>query len=185
MHDPHSQEINLLPWRARANARRRRLYLVLLTGSVSLPCCLMLAVHLERSLEVAQLRAELAHQRFAIDAATAAQAEETRLISAIEQTESWLAACDQFLARRSLFVRLWQELATHLEASMHYRHVMLEHETVSLRGITRSSPDLATYLRRLEASPLFLSPRLIDLEDTALGHEFGITATIATLPESV
>lgn len=141
-------------------------------------------MHWERGMEVMRLRAEMVGYRLVIERMEQMEDERGLLHNKILEAEGWLSDFDQFLERRGHFLRLWTELATHLQDSMHYQSVALEKSSVFLTGVTGSSPDLATYMRRLEASTLFASPRLIALEDTPSGHRFGIEAQLAPVIES-
>ncbi len=180
-----AHDLNLLPWRKRKEERHRRAYFVMLGMSVVAPCLGAFAMHWERGIEVSRLRAEVAGYRLAIESTEQMEAERALLGNHILEAEGWLAEFERLLQRRGDFLRLWTELAAHLPDSMHYQTVVLEGSSVTLSGVTSSSPDLATYMRRLEASALFASPRLIDLEDTPSGHKFGIEARLAVPMESV
>lgn len=174
-----NQAVNLLPWRERQDRRRQVAYFLVLAMSVILPCLGALLLHSETGREVERLRSEISGYRLANDRTELIKEQQARLTSKIDQAENWLAEYEVLLARRMLFLRLWSELAQHLPDSMHYQSLELERSSLILTGVTNSSPDLATYMRRLEASSVFVSPRLIELEDSLAGHQFGIEASLA------
>ena len=179
-----NQAVNLLPWRERKARKRQRTYLVILAMSVILPCLGAFLLHWEKGKEVDRLRSEISSHRLAIEDIKEIEDEQALLTSKIAEAEAWLVEYEVFFARRTLFLRLWSELARHLPDSMHYRSLRLDSSRLTLTGITSSSPDLATYMRRLEASSVFVSPRLIDLEDAPAGHQFGIEASVALAAEA-
>lgn len=168
--------VNLLPWRVRQEEKRRRTYFSMLALSVILPSLAAALLHWEKGKAVDEVRSELSDLKFAQERIEGIKDEQALLASRTAEAEAWLAEYEVFYARRLLFLRLWSELARHLPDSMHYRKLQLERRGLMLAGVTSSSPDLATFMRRLEASPAIASPRLTDLEDTPLGHRFGIEA---------
>ena len=179
-----NQAVNLLPWRERQERKRQRTFFLILTMSVILPCFSAFLLHWEKGKEVDRLHSEISGYRLASERLEEIKDEQVQLTSRLAEAESWLVEYEVFFERRLRFLKLWSELARHLPDSMHYRSLQLDGSSLNLTGMTNSSPDLATYMRRLEASSVFDSPRLIDLEDTPAGHQFGIEASLAISAES-
>lgn len=174
-----AQEVNLLPWRQRREKQQQHTYFLMLALSVLLPSIAAFLLHWEQSMEVDRLRSEISRYKQAGERSEGIKDKQALLIGRIDEAEAWLVEYEAFVAHRTLFVKLWGELARHLPDSMHYRSLQLEDSSLTLTGMTMSSPDLATYMRRLEASPVFVAPRLIDLEDAPVGHRFGIEAELS------
>ena len=179
-----NQAVNLLPWRERQERKRQCTYFLILAMSVILPCFGAFLLHWEKGKEVDRLRSEISGYRLASERLGEIKDEQELLTSRIAEADSWLVEYEVIFERRLLFLRFWSELARHLPDSMHYQSLQLDRSSLNLTGMTNSSPDLATYMRRLEASSVFDSPRLIDLEDMSAGHQFGIEANLAVLREA-
>ncbi len=179
------QAVNLLPWRQRQEKKRQRTYFLILAMSVVLPGFGAFLLHWEKGKEVDQLRREVRGYRLAGERLEEIKHQQALVTSRIDESEAWLIEYEVFFERRLLFLKLWSELARHLPDSIHYRSFKLDRSSLTLTGMTSSSPDLATYMRRLEASSVFVSPRLIDLEDTPTGHQFEIEASLARLTEAL
>ena len=172
-------DINLLPWRARAAARRRRNFLFVLGMAVVLPVLGVSVMNLRSGRELTQIRADLTSLQAASGRVEDLRAERSLLLTEIEEAQFWLRDFDALLVRRARLPHIWGELALHLRGSMHLQRVELDEDTLRIAGVTNSSPDLATYMRRLEASPSFVAARLIDLADTSGGHSFAIEVGFA------
>ncbi|MCY4278790.1 MAG: PilN domain-containing protein [Gammaproteobacteria bacterium] len=170
--------INLLPWRQRLAAKRRRKYFIALAACAVLPGAVVAMLAWHTRAQVNELRAHISILAEANQAATDVVADQTLLAGHIEELQAWQVELNRLERQRSTFVSLWTELARLLPDSIHYQHLMLEDHSLEIQGFTASSPDLATYLRRLETSQVLDSPRLIDLKDEASGKRFGVQATL-------
>ncbi len=169
--------INLLPWRQRDAIRRRRRYFASLGLCALLPGLAVALLTWHTRMEVDAVRAEMSTYRQAAHAGgdlADLTSRASQLEGQIQDLQAWQVEIDQLDQQRTSVVALWTELATLLPDSMHYRNLTLEDRSLEIQGFTASSPDLATYLRRLEASQVLDSPRLIDLEDEASGKRFGV-----------
>ena len=113
-----------------------------------------------------------------IEAASDMEAEQALLAGRIRDLEAWQAQIEHLRKRRVDLVAIWSELAVNLPDSMHFSGLTLAGPNFGMQGTTTSSPDLATYLRRLENSAVLDSPRLIDLQDTPLGKQFAVAAVL-------
>ena len=170
--------INLLPWRQRLATKRRRRYFVALAACALLPGVAVAISAWHTLLHVNELRAHISVLAEANQAAAEVVADQTLLAGHIQDLQAWQAELDRLERQGSVFVSLWTELAKLLPDSMHYQRLTLEDRSLEIRGFTASSPDLASYLRKLETSQVLDSPRLVDLKDEASGKRFGVQATL-------
>ena len=170
--------LNLLPWRERGERRGRRIYWLALAACLILPCLLASALNLQARSELLALRKEIRQASVEREAMARLGEQQQRIEGEIDASKGWLKAFERLGERRALVLELWSELSLHLPDSAYYERIATHSEGVLITGITDSSPELASYLRRLEASPSFASPRLIDLEDHPNGHRFSVEADI-------
>ncbi len=170
--------INLLPWRQRLSAKRRRRYFVALGLCAVLPAAAVAMLAWHTLLHINELRGQISILAEANQAAAEVVADQALLAGHIQDLKAWQVELDRLEQQRSIFVSLWTELARLLPDSIHYQRLMLEDHSIEIQGFTASSPDLATYLRRLETSRVLDSPRLVDLKDEASGKRFGVQATL-------
>ena len=173
--------LNLLPWRQREAARRRRVYLAVLVSCAVVPGLARFVTGLDTRMEVSEVRAQVSTYAKASQAASELSGDTALLARQIEDLEAWLVELDQLEDQRGMFGALWHELAAELPDSMHFSGLLLEGLRLEVQGFTTSSPDLASYLRRLETASAIESPRLIDLEDESGGKRFGVLATLKIL----
>ena len=170
--------LNLLPWRERREKRRKVNYWFFLALSTLAPFLLALALNLQARSELGGLRDEIRQASLEREAMTGIVEERQLLEVEIGTSEGWLRESARLAQRRSLVLDLWSELSRHLPDAVYYERIAADREGILISGITASSPELASYLRRLEASPSFSAPRLIDLEDHPSGHRFSIEASV-------
>ena len=170
--------LNLLPWRQRQMARRRRVYLAVLVSCALLPGLALVLSGLDARAQVNEKRAQASAYAKANQAAAELDEEAALLAREIEHLHAWLAEIDHLEQHRGVFVSLWADLAAQLPDSMHFSALILDGLSLQIQGFTTSSPDLASYLRRLESSSALEAPRLIDLEDEPGGKRFGVQATV-------
>lgn len=173
--------LNLLPWRERLEKRRKAQYLLWLSLALAAPCLAATWLNLQAKTELDSLRdqiASAAQEREAMQQLAEARQEASIRIATRRE---WLEDYEALRRRRSLTLDIWSELARHLPDAIYYDGIAAEGDEIRITGFTASSPELASYLRRLEASATFPSPRLTDLEDHPYGHKFAIEAKFGAL----
>lgn len=173
--------LNLLPWRERLEKRRKAHYLLWLGVALGAPCLVALWLNLQAGAALETMReqiADAATDREAIQEMAEAREEAT---SSVATLHKWLEDHSALRQRRSLLLDVWSELSRHLPDAIYYERIASEGPEIRITGFTASSPELASYLRRLEASATFSSPRLTDLEDHPYGHRFAIEARLGSV----
>lgn len=174
--------INLLPWRETLRQRQKRDYLMVLAVVVGAVATLVFVVHL---LVTTQVEAQLARNHYL-------QAEITRVEARIQQMGKIERQKEELKQRMGLIVQLQQErnLPVHLLNELHrvvvpgvmLTRLRLEGGQLHLSGYCESNNQLAELLRRMEASPWLIRPRVQRVQaadqQAVRRHSFELTLTM-------
>ena len=152
--------INLLPWRDTLRQRQKRHYLTALAGVAGGVASLVFVIHL---LVTVQVEAQLARNHYL-------QQEIARVEARIQQMSEIEQRKRELNQRMGLIVQLQQErnLPVHLLNELHrvvvpgvmLTRLRLEGGQLQLSGYCESNNQLAELLRRMEASPWLIRPRV-------------------------
>lgn len=165
--------INLLPWRAeRRKLREREFYMMLAASAVAAILVVFGVVYWmgERIENQNTRNAYLTAQIKGLD-------EKIEKIKELENTKSRLLARKQIIedlqSNRSQMVHLFDQLAKTIPEGARLTSLKQAGEQLILEGVAESSTRVATYMRRIEASPQFGRTDLSKIEnkETAPGTD--------------
>ncbi|WP_417350105.1 PilN domain-containing protein [Ferrimonas sp.] len=152
--------INLLPWRDALRQRQKRDYLTALVLAAGAAVTLVFLVHL---LVTAQVEAQLVRNHYLQQQIAIVEAR-IQQMSEIEQQKRELnqrmGLIVQLQQERNLPVHLLNELHRVVVPGVMLTRLRLEGGQLHLSGYCESNNQLAELLRRMEASPWLIRPRV-------------------------
>ena len=147
--------VNLLPWRERERAARRRTFFVALAATVLAVCTATALASwqlADRAEQERQRHAELAQQSAALDA-------DISDAQTLRQQHSELSARTQALgelwASRPLLAATLDELAQTMVVSVHYTSLDRQDDWITASGEAATNAAVTRLMRRLAESPWF------------------------------
>lgn len=175
--------INLLPHRQLKRAQQQRL---LMLSAIATTAAGVLAVFLghmaiEEAKNVQNQRNELLRQGIAtLD----------RQIDEIKQLEDKTrqlldrkAVVESLQSNRAEIVHLFDTLARQLPEGIYLKSLKQTEDSLSLQGYAQSNAQVSSFMRNLDASPLFEAPNLIEVRSATVGKlraaEFTLTVRLS------
>ncbi len=174
--------INLLPHRQLRRARQQRLFALLAVAVAGAAVAIV-------ALGQAYLMNAKAHQ----DSRNAfLEAEIAKLDAQITEIRQFREKTDDLLARkqvveslqsnRSESVRLFDELTRRVPDGLYLKSIRQTGDQIALSGYAQSSARVSTFMRALEAAPLFGAPVLVEVKAAQVGplrvNEFSLNVGI-------
>lgn len=180
--------INLLPHRQLRRAREQRMFAVaaVITAGVALAIIALgqawiMNAKSNQDARNAFLQTEIAK----LDA----QIAEIRLFR--EKTQDLLSRKDvveSLQANRGESVRLYDELMRRVPDGLYLKSIKQTGDMVALAGYAQSSARVSTFMRALEAAPLFGEPKLIEVKAAQVGalrvNEFSLNVMMQRRAEA-
>ena len=163
--------INLLPWRQRRRARRRRAFLVQLAAVFAGSVCLVFLVAVVLDTRIASQAARNEFLRSGV-VELERQADETEAIRRrTDETLERLRVLADLRRDRTRTVRILEELARTVTPGVHYTSVVKRGTHITAHGVARSNHAVSALMRSLEASERFEAPRLKGIEEIRANGE--------------
>lgn len=163
--------INLLPWRERARAERKREF-----GILVLLALILTGVVLGYWYWFNNQLIEFQEQRNAFLKAEIAKVDrQIREIRDLEKLRNQLIARMKVVAelqsQRPLIVHLFDELVTTLPDGVYLNAVTQRGRSVTVEGRAESNARISAYMRNIEASPWLSNPQLRIIEQKGGGND--------------
>lgn len=168
--------VNLLPWRERRRAARRRVFFASLAGTFATAVALVFLAGWRIDAQTSgerQRGAALASEAAALEARIAAQ--ETLLGEGAE-LDARAAALQGLAAGRPLLAATLDELARSLVAGVHYTSIVGQDGRVTATGIGAGNSQVAELMRRLNRSRWFSGQALEHIAAVDAGYGDAATA---------
>lgn len=180
--------INLLPHRQLRRARQQRMFAVLAVAVAGLA----LAV-------IALGQAWIMNAKSNQDARNAfLQAEIAKLDAQIAEIRQFREKTQDLLSRKEVVeslqtnrgesVRLFDELLRRVPDGLYLKSVKQTGDMIALAGFAQSSARVSTFMRALEAAPLFGAPVLVEVKAAQVGalrvNEFSLNVRMERRPEA-
>jgi len=156
--------INLLPWRERLRAQRKREFglLVLFAALVTAACVYGWFLFNEGLIEYQNQRNQFLQNEIA------KVNKQIREISELEKTRKQLIArmkvVTSLQSQRPLVVHLFDELVTTLPEGVYLSSMVQKGQTITVEGRAESNARVSAYMRNIEASPWLTDPMLRIIE---------------------
>lgn len=167
--------INLLPWREAERRRRRREFAII--GGIALGLALLSALGVH-SWNEGRISAQQERNQF-IDNQISQLNRQIKEIQTLEETKAKLLArmniIQQLQQSRPEVVRLFDELVTAIPEGVFLTKLDQTGRNIVLEGRAQSNARVSAFMRNVEASPWFGTPRLLLIEHmdktgTGLSH---------------
>lgn len=162
--------VNLLPWRERRRALRRRAFFASLAATVAaaLSLAALAGWRIDRQTVQERQRSDaLAAQLAALEARVVAR---DGLLGQRDELAAEAAALQSLAAQRPLLAATLDELARSLAAGVHYTAIVRRDGRITATGIGAANRHVAELMRRLGASPWFSEQALGHIAATDAGH---------------
>lgn len=152
--------INLLPWRDKLRAQRKREFGFMLIGGAFIAALLLGYWHLhnESLIEHQNKRNRFLQQQ--IDEVSAKIVEIEKLERMRNQLISRMNIIQNLQSSRPEVVHLFDEIVTTLPEGVHLNEVAQMGRTVVMLGRAQSNARVSAYMRNIEASPWLADPTL-------------------------
>ncbi|OLO12804.1 fimbrial assembly protein [Chromohalobacter japonicus] len=159
-----SIEINLLPWREAHRQRRTRRFYMALVGVVvlALLCALGVSRWYQAGIDAERGRLALIERRMEVLEKDIDTVKDYRELRGRMLEQIGLIRELQF--SRPQTVRIFDQLAATLVDGVHYDRLVREGDRLELSGLARSNRHVSELLRQLDASPVFGTPVLSDVQ---------------------
>jgi len=152
--------INLLPWRETLRKERQKSFFVAMGSASAAMILIILAIHLFVG---SQIEYQNKRNRF-IKMETEKVDLKIRQIRDIESEKSRLLArmhiIQQLQTQRPEIVHIFQELVKRLPEGVYLTHAEEQSGLLVLSGVAQSNARISTFMRQLDLSDWFKSPRL-------------------------
>lgn len=152
--------INLLPWRQMARKEKQREFFSIGIGAIILMGAIILYVHLHMASRIADqnirnefMESEIERVDNQIKEIKGLEAERDRLLARMKVIQ-------QLQASRSRIVHIIDELEKRLPESVYLTVTKQANGELLLQGVAPSNASVSNFMRNLEASDWFESPRL-------------------------
>lgn len=152
--------INLLPWRQMARKEKQREFFSIGIGAIILMGAILLYVHLHMASRISDqnirnefMEGEIERVDNQIKEIKGLEAERDRLLARMKVIQ-------QLQASRSRIVHLIDELEKRLPESVYLTVTKQANGELLLQGVAPSNASVSNFMRNLEASEWFESPRL-------------------------
>lgn len=152
--------INLLPWREMARKEKRREFFSIMAGAVILMGAILLYIHLHMSnmIDDQNTRNEFLNEEIVrvdnqIKEIKGLEAERDRLLARMQIIQ-------QLQTRRSRIVHIVDELEKRLPEGVYFTKIQQVGGELLLQGIAPSNASVSSFMRNLDTSDWFESPRL-------------------------
>jgi type IV pilus assembly protein PilN len=182
-----SIRINLLPWRQQKRAQQQRLMVLMAVAVVAAGALTVFAGHMliEDAKHAQTQRNELLRQETAV---LDKQIAEIKALK--DKTKALLdrkAVVESLQTNRSEAVHLFDQLARQTPEGVYLKSLKQAGDTLTLQGYAQSSARVSSFMRNLDASPLFDSPNLVEVRSALVGKlrasEFTLTVRLAKRQE--
>lgn len=171
--------INLLPWREKLRAQRRRDFGVMLVSGVVLTLLFMWGWH-EFNLGLIDYQ-KRRNQYLTSEIQKVEQ--QLKEIRALEKTKQQLIArmkvVESLQASRPQIVHLFDELVSTLPDGVYLTQVTQKGDSVSVQGKAQSNARVSAYMRGIEASPWLTTPTLGVIQQQGKGNTEDATFSLA------
>ncbi len=177
-----SIRINLLPHRQQKRAQQQRLMVLLAVAIAAAGALTVFAGHMviEDAKRIQNQRNELLRQETAV---LDKQIAEIKALK--DKTKALLdrkAVVESLQTNRSEAVHLFDQLARQIPEGVYLKSLKQAGETLTLQGFAQSSARVSSFMRNLDASPLFESPNLVEVRSALVGKlrasEFTLTVRL-------
>lgn len=177
-----SIRINLLPHRQQKRAQQQRLMVLLAVAVAAAGALTVFAGHMviEDAKRIQNQRNELLRQETAV---LDKQIAEIKALK--DKTKALLdrkAVVESLQTNRSEAVHLFDQLARQIPEGVYLKSLRQVGETLTLQGHAQSSARVSSFMRNLDASPLFESPNLVEVRSALVGKlrasEFTLTVRL-------
>lgn len=179
--------INLLPWRQQKRAEQQRLMVLMSVAVAAAGLLTVFAGHMliEDAKRIQSSRNDLLRQE------TAVLDQQIAEIKALkDKTKALLdrkAVVESLQTNRAEAVHLFDQLARQLPEGVYLKSLKQAGETITLQGYAQSSARVSSFMRNLDASPLFDSPNLVEVRSALVGKlrasEFTLTVRLTKQQE--
>lgn len=175
--------INLLPHRQMKRAQQQRLLALMAAAVAAAGALAVFAGHMliEDAKNAQMRRNELLRQEIAV---LDKQIAEIRTLK--DKTKALLdrkAVVESLQANRFDAVRLFDQLARQLPEGVYLKSLKQTGATLTLQGYAQSSARVSSFMRSLDASPLFEAPNLVEVKSAQVGKlrasEFTLSVRLA------
>jgi type IV pilus assembly protein PilN len=173
--------INLLPWREWERERLRREFLTQLAAVV---LGAVAAVMLAGLVLDYRVDAQNARNRFLREQITTLDQQITEIANLRKMRGELLARIQVILelqANRPTVVRVFDELVRTLPAGLHFNTLSMTGSTLSLTAEAEANQRIATLMRNLDASGLFMEPTLKSIQEDPDNVHYGAEASAFNL----
>lgn len=177
-----SIRINLLPHRQQKRAQQQRLMVLMAVAVAAAGGLTVFAGHMviEEAKNNQSQRNELLRQETAV---LDKQIAEIKALK--DKTKSLLdrkAVVESLQTNRSEAVHLFDQLARQIPEGVYLKSLKQGGEILTLQGYAQSSARVSSFMRNLDASPLFDSPNLVEVRSALVGKlrasEFTLTVRL-------
>jgi type IV pilus assembly protein PilN len=159
--------INLLPWREMRRKEERRQFFSIAAGASILMGVIVLYVHIHIGGLIA---AQEQRNKYMRDEIAAVDAKITE-IRALETTKQQLLArmniIQELQTRRPEIVHIFDELVRAVPAGLHLTRISQQAGSIVIEGVAESNARVSAFMRNLDGSDWFVSPRLDVIEADA------------------
>jgi type IV pilus assembly protein PilN len=177
-------KINLLDWRTARRQKRKQQFLVLLGlgGLVSAAVVVLSYLTMDAAVDHQQKRnAYLQQQITELD-------KQIKEIQELQKTKASLLArmrvIEQLQQSRSATVHFFDEIINTLPDGVYLTHIRQAGNNVTLDGIAESNGRISAYMKNLDSSPWFTTPKLVVIRTSNTGRlrnaEFELQVTNLT-----
>lgn len=174
--------INLLPWRQQKRAEQQRLMLLMAVAVAAAGALTVFTGHMliEDAKSIQAQRNDLLRQEMAVLDKQIGEIKALR-----DKTKAILdrkAVVESLQTNRAEAVHLFDQLARQLPEGVYLKSLKQEGEAITLQGYAQSSARVSSFMRNLDASPIFDSPNLVEVKSAGVGklraNEFTLTFRI-------
>lgn len=182
-----SIRINLLPHRQQKRAQQQRLFVLMSVAVAAAGALTVFAGHtlIEDAKNAQNRRNDLLRQETAV---LDKQIAEIKTLK--DKTKALLdrkAVVESLQANRAEAVNLFDQLARQIPEGVYLKSLKQSGASVTLQGYAQSSARVSSFMRNLDASPLFDSPNLVEVRSALVGKlrasEFTLTVRLSRQQE--
>ncbi len=170
--------INLLPWREQRRAELKREFLLVLGASAVVGALIVLALHF---LFMTRLQHQQ-HRNNYLSASIETLDRQVVEILGLQQKRAQLLQRMQVIqalqGNRPVIVRILDQLVRTLPEGVFYTELEADHRVIQLTGVAQDHQQVASLMRRLEASDWFRVP---NLEGMKAEPDYGEQAAVFTM----
>ncbi len=152
--------INLLPWRETLRRERRQRFYSMAGGAAAAMAVIVLGIHLyvgglisDQNQRNHFLKTEISHVEKKISEIKSLESEKQKLLARMDIIQ-------QLQTQRPEIVHIFDEIPRRLPEGIYLTEITQQSNTLLIGGVAQSNARISAFMRQLDESPWFDSPRL-------------------------